>query len=632
MLESMLSSRPKGKGLKFRFLAALEMTIGRRTHEKDCSGKLALPVFCLITALFLTGCSGGGGDPFSGDSFRYDPGIPLQVTGLKASAGDRVVTLSWNPEYVATSYNIYYTTTLTNGQVDKANATRLPTTTGTSYVLQGLANNTTHYFMVSVQNRDGEGPPSTQTFSTPAPISQADLQGTWYFHTLVSGPSAKWERGTLGIDASGNASFTEFLDSAHHNAVDDSTTPVVPPPGFILTVVDRDTLTMSGAGAWPAFHGSMASRKNMLAGTWTYSIVDGSKAITIFQKKRAANDYDVWDVAGTSSGQNPLFPTLAGNGPTRFVDHTLNSGSNLQWEYCNARVGQRAQFWDPGVTPLFPAGFDSLKDIIYWDYSAPNYKITEQYDSLWKVTAFGVQPDGLIKEYDSYAAIRDASHNVIFTGRITDDKTVVVGVSTKNDIPALSTSTGSITTVADQFYLKILQLNFIPTDQVMPTYTLDDVSGTYKFHKIGAARAGRITNASWAYGLMQANRSGVASFPFYRDSNSLAANPEAFTLAYYPDTGSEGKTWPTFSNFVTPDTGAADAHARYYNPATGLAYVSRWTWWNGITNLTQSGSGVRLIPMSTHYFNEHASLSYNRDLIVMTRTDAFGHSMIIGLK
>jgi hypothetical protein len=588
----------------------------------------------LLLCLVLTACSGGG-SPFSGDSFRYDPGIPLQITGLKVSAGDQVVTLNWNPEYVATSYNVYYTTTLTNGQITKANATRLPTTTGTSFVLQGLTNNTTYYFMVSAQNRDGEGSPSTQVFATPAPISQADLQGTWYFHTLVTGPSAKWERGTLNIDASGNVTFTEFMDSIHYNPVDTGTTPAAFPPNFILNVVDRDTLTMAGAGAWTGFHGSMGSRKNMLVGTWTYSIVDGSKAITVFQKKRTTNDYDVWDIAGTSSGQNPHIPTLAGNGPTRYVYHALNSGSSIQWEYVNARVGQRAQFWDPGVTPLFPAGLDSLKDIIYWDYSTPNYKITTQYDLLWKVNAFGIQPDGLVTEYDSYAAVRDASHNVIFTGRMTDDKTVVVGVCTMNDIPALPTSVGHITTIPDQYYLRILQLNFIPTDQVMPTYTLNDVSGTYKFHKIGALKdAGGITRASWAYGLMQSASSGVTTFPLYVDSssNSLVVNPEAFTLAYYPDTGSEGKTWPTFANFTTPDTGAADAYSRYYNPVTGLAYFSRWTWWNGITNLTQSGSGVRLIPMSTHYFNEHASLSYNRDLIVMTRTDAFGHSMIIGLK
>ena len=90
----------------------------------------------------------------------------------------------------------------------------------------------------------------------------------------------------------------------------------------------------------------------MMLGTWTYS-VDGSKALTIFQKQRATNDYSVWDIAGTSSGQNPEYPTLAGNGPTRYAYHGLNSGSSIQWEYSNARVGQQAQFWNPpDIYPL----------------------------------------------------------------------------------------------------------------------------------------------------------------------------------------------------------------------------------------------------------------------------------------
>jgi hypothetical protein len=594
-----------------------------------------LLLLCLVMALLLNGCSGGGGgggDAFSGDPFRFDPGIPSQVTGLKVSAGDQVVTLSWTSEYVATSYNIYYTATPTGGQVTKANSIRLNVTSN-SYVIQGLTNNTTYYFMVTAQNHDGEGSVSTQVLSTPAPISQADLTGTWYFHTLVTGPTAKWERGTLVIDGSGNASFTEFLDSTHYNPADDSTTPVALPPDLKLTVQDSLTLNMSGAGAWTGFHGSMGSRKNMLAGTWTYSVVDGSKAITIFQKKRAADDYDIWDISGTGSGQNPHYPTLAGNGPTQFSYDSLNSGSNIQWEYSNARVGQQAQFWNPPVSALFPSGVGSIKDIIYWDYSTPAYKAGPMYDVSWKVTCFGVQPDGLVKEYDSFATVKDGSHNVIFTGRFTDDKTVIVGVSTKNDIPAGPTSTGAITTIPGQFFMRILHLNFIPTDQSLPTYTLNDANGSYKFHKIGAAYdGGGIARASWAYGKMQVALSGVTAFPLYTDSNLLLVNPETFTLAYYPDTGSGGKTFPTFSNFVTPNTGAVDALSRYYNPITTLAYSSVWTWWNGISNGVQSGAGVQKIPMATTYYNEHATLSYNKDLMVMTRTDAFGYTMIVGLK
>ena len=167
---------------------------------------------------------------------------------------------------------------------------------------------------------------------------------------------------------------------------------------------------------------------------------------------------------------------------------------------------------------------------------------------MWKVTCFGIQPDGLVKEYDSFAtpsSRMDGRHNVIFTGRMTDDKTVVVGVSTKKAVV-----TGAI---SPQYYLRILQLNFIPTDQAMPTYTVSaDLAGSYKFHKIGAAlNSAGISQASWAYGKMQVTGAGVTTFPHYTDSSSSLSTMDAFTFSYYPDTGSEGHTWSTFANFVT---------------------------------------------------------------------------------
>jgi hypothetical protein len=588
-----------------------------------------LPLLCLVIALLLNGCSGGGGsDALGGDAWRYDPGLPEKISLVQAVAGDELVTLSWTSQYVATSYNIYYAPEGT--PLTKATATRLTLNGGNFYAVQGLTNGITYQFMVTAANHNGEGPESDQVTAKPSPISQEDLQGTWYFHTLVCGPGAKWERGSVSINAAGDAVFLDFMDSAHHNPVDDTTTYVAPPPDVVLLVQGlKGELAMSGTNAWPAFHGWMGSRKNMMVGTWTYA-VDNSRAITVFQKKRAVDDYDVWDVAGTGS-QNPRYPALQGNGPTRFAYHGLNSGSSIEWEYSNARVGQQAQFWSPPVSTLFPEGINSIKDIIFWDYSTPNYKTWPMWDLLWKVTCFGVQPDGLVKEYDSFADTTDGYRNIIFTGRMTDDKTVIVGVSTKNAIDPTYNSTGSIITVPGQYFMRILQLNFIPTDQSMPTYTLADLAGNYKFHKIGTAMNAGVAQASWAYGMMQITTGGVTTFPQYADSSSATSTPDTFTLAYYPDTGSDNHTWTTFANFVSPNTGAVDAYARYYNPSA-QPYVETWTWWNRLTTLTQSGEGVRQVMPATTYFNEHGTLSYVRDLFVLTRTDGFGYSMIIGLK
>ena len=575
-------------------------------------------LICALSWLCLFGCSG--------DAWRYDPGIPGQVTGLTATQGDQLVSLSWNtPDnaYTATSYNIYYVAATNANAVTKTNSAMI-NVTSSQYTVKGLTNGVTYYFMITGLNRDGESIESVQVVGTPKAKSQADLTGTWYFNTLVSGPSAKWERGTITIDGNGVITFTEFQDSIHYNPADNSTTTATAPTDVTMTMQTDGSLLLSGTGAWASFHGIMGSRKNMLLANWTFS-VDGSKAITIFQKKRATDDYDIRDVSGTGN-QNPYYPELAGNGPTRYAYHVLNSGSNLQWEYANARVGQQAQFWYPeasltGTGNIFPDGIGSIKDIIPWDYSTPTYKMAPMYDLMWKVTCFGVQPDGLVTEYDSFApaSMLDAKQNVIDTGRMTDDKTVIVGVATEKAIE----NGGGITITPDRYYLKILEFNFKPTDQTMPTYTLDDLAGTYLFIKLGAASdADGTARASCASGKMQITSSGVTTFPEYINLSGTITTPDTFTLSYYPDTGSDAHSWTTFANFVSPDTGAADAYSRYHD-ANGQPYFSVYTWWNLTSVLT---------PLSTSYYNEHATLSYNRDLVVMTRTDSFGQSLIIGLK
>jgi len=128
---------------------------------------------------------------------------------------------------------------------------------------------------------------------------------------------------------------------------------------------------------------------------------------------------------------------------------------------------------------------------------------------------------------------------------------------------------------------------------------------------------------------MSINGSGLASFPRYSDSNGATQLSDSLMFSYYSDTDNNPdlKEYTDFANFTTP---VQDGRARYFD-AGGKALRSYY-------DFASFGSSVgipstwRLEDTSTKYYNEHGSLSYNRDLLVMTGTDASGYSMLIGLK
>jgi hypothetical protein len=419
------------------------------------------------------------------------------------------------------------------------------------------------------------------------------------------------------MDEAGNctAAISDFQDSAHYDPNNPSAT-ITPPPGFGISVSGDGVLRQSGSGAWTDFHGIIGSRKNMMVATWSPTLQ--SKAITIFQRKSPTDNYSIQDIMGTGSGQNPNNPYLQGNGPTRFAYHQLYSGSNTQWEYCNAKVGQHGYIWT-----------EAYKDVIYWDYSTPEWKGLS-FDYFWKVTSFGIDSDGLVKEYWNFTNVADstipsfnclvprAPHDVVFTGRMTADKTVVVGVTTRTDFAGAN----------PQYFLRIMELCFIPTDQTLPQPTLNNLMGLYKFHRLSYSTPNSATpnTASWAYGSMYINGSGVTTFPQYTDSTGNIQSSDTFTLAYYPDPNPDAKEYRDFANFTTP---AQDGGSHYY--AGGVPLHSYYDFFS-YPSVISDPSTWRLQNISPYYYSEHGSLSYVGDLFVMTRTDSSGYSIIIGLK
>ncbi len=88
---------------------------------------------------------------------------PAPVTTLTAAAGHTQVSLSWMPAVGATSYNVKSATTSGGPYTTVANLN------ATNFVVTGLTDFTTYYFVVSALNFNGEGDNSAEANATPLP-------------------------------------------------------------------------------------------------------------------------------------------------------------------------------------------------------------------------------------------------------------------------------------------------------------------------------------------------------------------------------------------------------------------------------------------------------------------------------
>ena len=97
--------------------------------------------------------------------------VPAAPTGLKATAGDAQVVLSWQASAGATGYSVYQGTSASSLS---------PVATGvegTSYTASGLSNGTTYYFDVVATNGSGASAHSGQATATPQAASPDPADG-----------------------------------------------------------------------------------------------------------------------------------------------------------------------------------------------------------------------------------------------------------------------------------------------------------------------------------------------------------------------------------------------------------------------------------------------------------------------
>jgi subtilase family serine protease len=120
--------------------------------------------YYVVTAVNSAGPSGYSNQA-SAKPVLPPPGAP---TGLKATAGNAQVALSWNAVSTATSYNVLRSTSSTGTFTAITNPV-----SNTNYTDTTAVNGTTYYYVVSANNSGGTGPNSAQVSATPAMITVA---------------------------------------------------------------------------------------------------------------------------------------------------------------------------------------------------------------------------------------------------------------------------------------------------------------------------------------------------------------------------------------------------------------------------------------------------------------------------
>src|SRR5207244_5171245 len=103
--------------------------------------------YYVVTAVNSSGESGN-----SNEASATPNTPPAAPTNLKATPGDKQVSLTWNASSGATSYNVKRSTT--NGG-PYTTISSPGTVTGTTYTDTGLTNGTTYYYVVTGVNSAG---------------------------------------------------------------------------------------------------------------------------------------------------------------------------------------------------------------------------------------------------------------------------------------------------------------------------------------------------------------------------------------------------------------------------------------------------------------------------------------------
>jgi len=362
------------------------------------------------SATTTTGASTSGSSPTIVDA----PVPPAAPENVAATAGNRVVTISWSVSAGAQSYNVQ------RGTVSSGPYTKLAAPTGPSYTDSTVTNSTRYYYVVSAANAAGHSADSAEVSATPtAP-------------TAPSSPPTKTSTSTVGVS---RPSYNTGTGLFVFNGVlyDSSGIPFVIQG---LNIDDATSLSVSAAGMAAA--NANAVRYNV------YQVFNLSTMVT------AANTYINNQQVPILTVQNVVGPSddkLSGDASVTDLQNVVTQWNNSFASLSTASLQKHmilniANEWGPaGSTTWRDAYIAAVTSLRNAGYTCPLMIDTGGYG----------QDAGDLLNYAAAVFNADPQKNIIFTIHLYNSAAGALGGSPNllQQLAALSVSDGMVFAVME---------------------------------------------------------------------------------------------------------------------------------------------------------------------------------------
>ncbi|MGO8671772.1 MAG: choice-of-anchor tandem repeat GloVer-containing protein, partial [Capsulimonadaceae bacterium] len=341
--------------------------------------------------------NGGGTSAQSTEvSATPEPPAPAAPTGLTATPGNTVVSLSWAASTGATSYNVYRSTT-SGGE----GSTAVGAASATTYSDAGLTNGVNYYYKVAAVNGGGTSAQSSEVSATPEPpvpaaptaltatAGNAQVSLTWPGSSGATSYSIyrATTSGAEGTTAIGTATTTSFVNTGLTNGVK-----------YYYTVAAVD----SGGTSAQSIESSATPEPQVPAAPTGLAATAASGQVSLsWSAGTGATSYNVY--RGTASGAEGT-TAIGTTTSTSYTDTGLTNGIAYYYKVAGVNGGGTSSMSnEASATPGPPAS--SITHVLWsgsgalslWAYN-PGTGAYTAYDytpsSTWSARAIADGPDG----------------------------------------------------------------------------------------------------------------------------------------------------------------------------------------------------------------------------------------------